>query len=204
MRKADPRIDSYIAKSADFARPILRHVRKLVHEACPGAEETMKWSHPSFLHGGKILCGMAAFKEHCTFGFWHKGMERVLGHDGSKADEAMGSLGRITNLEDLPSDKKLLGYLRQAARLNESDAPARPRPARQPAAPLAVPAELAAALKGNTAAAATFDRLSLSRRKEYVEWITEARREETRKKRLATTLEWLADGKSRNWKYETC
>lgn len=119
MAKIDPRIDAYIAKSADFARPILRHLRRLVRRGCPAAEETIKWGMPSFVHNGKILCGMAAFKAHCTFGFWHKGMSAVLGEDGSKAGEAMGSLGRITSLEDLPSDRKLLAYIRQAAKLNE-------------------------------------------------------------------------------------
>ena len=150
------------------------------------------------------MCGMAAFKEHCTFGFWHKGMEAVLEKDGAKGDQAWGSLGRITSLRDLPSDKALLRYVRMAAKLNESDAPARPRPAGKKAAPLPVPADLAAALKKNRKAAATFERFSPSHRRDYIEWITEAKREETRRKRLATTLEWLEEGKSRNWKYENC
>lgn len=204
MKNTDPRIDSRIAKAADFAKPILRHLRKLVHEACPEAEETLKWGHPSFVYRGRILCGIAAFKEHCTFGFWHKGMEEVLAKGGDKGDQAWGSLGRITSLADLPSDEALLRYIRTAARLNESEAPARPRPVRKPAAPVRVPADLAAALKKHEAAAAIFGRLSPSHRKEYIEWITEAKRDETRAKRLATTLEWLAEGKSRNWKYEKC
>ncbi len=204
MKNGDPRVDAYIAKSSGFAQPILRHLRKLVHEACPDVEETLKWSMPSFLHGGKILAGMAAFKEHCTFGFWHQEMVAVLGPDGDKESTAMGSLGRITSLEDLPSDRKLLGYIRKAAALNESGAPARPRPARKTAAPVEAPKDLAAALKKNKAAAATFEKFSPSHRREYVEWITEARRDETRKKRLSTTIEWLAEGKPRNWKYENC
>ncbi len=204
MKNSDPRIDAYIAKSAGFAKPILKHLRRLVHEACPDTEETLKWSMPAFLHAGKIMAGMAAFKEHCTFGFWHKDMVAVLGSDGDKESTAMGSLGRVTSFDDLPSDKKMLGYIKKAAALNESDAPARPRPAKRSAAPLAVPADLAAALKKSKAAAATFEKFSPSHRKEYIEWITEARRDETRKKRLATTLEWLAEGKSRNWKYENC
>jgi uncharacterized protein YdeI (YjbR/CyaY-like superfamily) len=203
MKNTDPRIDSYIARAAGFAKPILKHLRKLVHEACPDVEETMKWSSPTFLYSGKIMAGMAAFKQHCIFGFWHQGMEAVLGTDGGKAETAMGSLGRITSLDDLPSDKKMAAYIKKAAALNESGAPARPRPAK-PAAPLVMPADLAAALKKNKPAAATFDKFSPSHRKEYIEWITEARRDETRQKRLSTTLEWLAEGKTRNWKYENC
>jgi uncharacterized protein YdeI (YjbR/CyaY-like superfamily) len=204
MKNSDPRVDAYIAKSAEFARPILKHLRKLVHEACPDAEETLKWSMPAFLHGGKIMAGMAAFKGHCTFGFWHKDMVAVLGPDGDKESTAMGSLGRIANLEDLPSDRAMLRYIRKAVALNESNVPARPRPVKRLAAPLAVPEDLAAALKKDRAAAATFEKFSPSHRKEYIEWITEARRDETRQKRLATTIEWLAEGKSRNWKYENC
>ncbi len=204
MKKTDPRIDAYIAKAADFAKPVLRHLRKLVHKGWPEAEETMKWSHPSFLYGGKILCGMAAFKAHCTFGFWHKKMEDVLGSDGAKAGEAMGSLGRITSLDGLPADGMMIRYIRKAALLNESEAPGRPRPGGKPAKARPVPADLAAALKKNKKAASTFDAFSTSHRNEYVEWITEAKREETRAKRLETTLEWLAEGKSRNWKYEKC
>jgi uncharacterized protein YdeI (YjbR/CyaY-like superfamily) len=166
--------------------------------------KTLKWSSPAFMYRGRILCGMSAFKEHCTFGFWHKDMKAVLEKDGAKGDQAWGSLGRLTSLGDLPADKALLNYIRTAARLNESNVPARPRPVKKPSAPLEVPPDLAAALKRNKAAAATFERFSPSRRKEYVEWITEAKRDETRVKRLATTLEWLAKGKSRNWKYENC
>jgi uncharacterized protein YdeI (YjbR/CyaY-like superfamily) len=204
MKNSDPRIDAYIAKSAEFARPVLRRLRALVHDACPEAEETMKWSMPSFLHNGKILCGMAAFRAHCTFGFWHQEMAKVLGEDGAGADEAMGSFGRITSLADLPSDAAMRRYIRKAAKLNESETPARPRPARKRAAELPVPADLAAALKKNKAAAVTFASFRPSHRKEYIEWITEAKRDETRAKRLATTLEWLAAGKVRNWKFESC
>ena len=204
MRNTDPRFDPYIAKAAPFAKPILRHLRKLVHETVPDVEETMKWSMPSFVYGGKILCGMAAFKQHCTFGFWHQGITAVLSADGEKADSAMGAFGRVTSLEDLPSDRKMARYIKRAAELNESDAPARPRPKKGPAAPVAVPRDLAAALKKNRAASVTFEKFSPSKRREYVEWITEAKRDETRQQRLATTVEWLVEGKSRNWKYENC
>lgn len=204
MKKTDPRVDLHIQKAAPFARPILRHLRKLVHEACPEAEETIKWRSPTFVYKGKMLCGMASFQEHCTFGFWHQGMEEVLGADGAKAGEAMGSLGRITSLDDLPSDRAMARYIRKAMALTDSAAPARPRPPRTASAPPEVPDDLGAGLAQNAAAAATFEKLSPGQKKEYVEWITEAKRDETRRKRLATSLEWLAEGKRRNWKYESC
>jgi uncharacterized protein YdeI (YjbR/CyaY-like superfamily) len=200
----DPRIDAYIAKAALFAQPILKHLRALVHKGCPPATETMKWSAPHFEHAGGILCSMAAFKAHCAFGFWHQGMKKVLGAHGARSETAMGSFGRITSLADLPSDKTMVGFIQQAAKLNESGAPGRPRGARGPSQELPVPAELAAALKKNKAAARTFAGFRPSHRKEYIEWITEAKRDETRQQRLDTTLEWLAEGKPRHWKYENC
>jgi len=160
---------------------------------------------PHFESAGKMLCGMAAFKAHCTFGFWHQGMAKVLGAAGGKAGSAMGHLGRITSLADLPGDQAMIRYVQAAVKLNASAAPARPRPAaterkKEPA----VPADLVAALKKNKAAAGTFADFSPSHRREYIEWIVEAKREETRQKRLATTLAWLAEGKSRDWKYQNC
>lgn len=200
--KPDPRIDAYIAKAAPFAQPILRHLRELVHTGCPEAQETMKWSMPHFTHGGGILCSMSAFKAHCAFGFWHRGMNAIIAKDGIDAEAAMGDFGRITSLADLPDDRKMIRYIREAAKLNESDAPARPPP--KPKQVLPVPADLAAALKTNKKAAAAFGAFSPSHRREYIEWITEAKRVETRQKRLATTLVWLAAGKPRNWQYLNC
>ena len=197
--KTDPRVDAYIAKSADFAQPILRHLRALVHEACPDAEETIKWGMPSFTYHG-ILCGVAGFKAHCIFGFWHQGTTKIIKQAGGKAEQAMGSLGRITSLADLPADREMIRYIRQAAKLNESGAPARPKPRK----PLPMPADLSAALKKNAKAAKVFKDFSPSPRREYIEWITEAKRPETRQKRVATTIRWLASGKRRNWKYENC
>lgn len=198
----DPRIDAFIGQAAPFAQPILRHLRELVHRACPDVEETLKWSMPAFVHRGGILCIMAAFKAHCTFGFWHREMIKVVGGDGAKSKSAMGLFGRITSLDDLPSDAKLLGYLKAAARLNESGTPARAATSRKPKPPPTIPPDLKSALKKNAKAAAAFEAFSPSHRREYIEWITEAKREETRQKRVATTLEWLTEGKSRNWKYE--
>ena len=200
----DPRIDTYIEKSAAFAQPILRRLRALVHRACPDATETMKWSHPHFLQGDAILCSMAAFKAHCAFGFWHQGMVEILAAEGVSGKDAMGSMGRITGPKDLPADAVLLRWVRAAAKLNASDAPARPRPKRGPVKETPVPVDLATALKKNAAAAKAFAGFPPSHRKEYVEWIIEAKRAETRQTRLATTNVWLAEGKARNWKYENC
>jgi len=202
MASTDRRIDAYIARSAPFGRPVLRHLRGLVHRACPDAVETIKWGMPHFDHHG-ILCAMASFKEHCTFGFWRG---RLL-KDGSGAlassAEAMGHLGRITGLDDLPSDAVLIRLIREAARLNEDGVRVPRSPRRKtPAAPPAVPAALSQALRKNAKAAGTFRSLSPSHRKEYIEWITEAKRPETKEKRIATTVEWLAVGRNRNWKYE--
>jgi len=202
MGQHDPRIDAYIAKAADFAQPILVHLRAAVHAACPECEEALKWSAPSFLYRGKILCGMAAFKQHATFGLWQGA--RIVAPDGSKRDDAMGQFGRLTKVADLPGKRELAGYIRQAMQLVDdgvrrpSTKDAKPKP------PVSVPDDLATALKKNAKALATFDGFAPSHRREYVEWITEAKREETRQKRLVQAIEWLAEGKSRNWKYQNC
>jgi uncharacterized protein YdeI (YjbR/CyaY-like superfamily) len=193
MGKKDPLVDAYIAKSAGFAKPILRHLREIVHKGCPEVEETMKWSFPHFMYKG-MLCSMASFKNHCAFGFW-KGKLIVPG----KSD-AMGQFGRITSLSDLPKDSVLLGYVREAARLNETGEKL-PRKSREPRKALPTPSDLVAALKENAKARRTFEGFSPSNRREYVEWITEAKTDETRKRRLDTTVEWMAEGKRRNWKY---
>ena len=205
--KTDPRVDAYIERSANFARPILEHLRKLVHTACPDVEETLKWSMPSFTLGGRILCGMAAFKAHCAFHFWHADMDAFIAREiGAKRDEAMGHLGRIASRAELPDDGTLLRCLAEAKRLHATGTSGRRRAAVTcaPKPELRVPNDLAASLKRNKKAAAAFDQLSPSHRREYLEWIAEAKREETRQKRLLTTVAWLAEGKSRNWKYEKC
>ena len=195
MGKKDPRVDAYIAKSADFAKPILTHLRKLVHQACPDVVETMKWSAPHFDYKG-MMCGIAAFKEHCAFGFWKAIL--VLG-DGFERDSA-GHFGRITSLDDLPADKVIVGYVKKAAKLNDEGV----KIARVPKAPrktLPMPGDLASVLKQHAAARKTFDKFSPSHKREYIEWITEAKTDATRQKRLATTVAWLEEGKVRNWKY---
>ena len=198
----DPRIDAYIARSAPFAQPILTRLRKLVHTACPEAGETIKWGMPSFMYRDKILCGMAAFKAHATFGFWHQGMEKLMAKEIGKTYDAMGLMGRLTGLQDLPGDKVLVHYIRTAKKLHDSGAPTRAKPKPKPALP--VPADLAAALKRSKKAAAAWVGFSPSARREYIEWITEAKRDGTRATRLATTLQWVAAGKPRNWKYQDC
>ena len=200
MGTRDPRFDAYIAKSAPFARPILAHLREVVHAACPEAEETLKWGMPHFMYRG-MLCGMAAFKAHCTFGFWKGAL--IVDRAGGKADEAMGQFGCIRTIADLPPKRVLAGYVRQAMKLNEAGVkhPARSKSA-APKKPLRTPPDLAAALRKSRRAAATFAAFPPGHRREYVEWILDAKRSETREKRLAQTIEWLAEGKSRNWKYE--
>jgi uncharacterized protein YdeI (YjbR/CyaY-like superfamily) len=200
-RTTDPRIDAYIAEAADFARPILRRLRTLVHQGCPDVEETMKWGHPGFVYTGKILSIFAAFKAHCGLVFWHKEMKKLLIAEGRSTVAAMGHLGRIEKMSDLPDDATLVRYFRRAAELNVSGAPAR-APARKARPMLPVPEDLAAALKKNKKAAATFEAFAPSHRRDYIEWIIEAKREATRQQRLATTLAWLAEGKPRHWKYQ--
>ena len=196
----DPRVDEYIERSADFARPILTHIREIVHDACPEAEETLKWGFPHFTYKG-ILCSMASFKGHCALTFW-KGDE-VLGA-GVASKGAMGQFGRLTSVKDLPTKKMLRSYLRKAKTLNEAGTPGPLRRRARSKGEVEVPEDLRAALKKNKKANATFEGFPPGHRREYVEWITEAKRPETRARRLATTLEWLADGRKRNWRYEKC
>jgi uncharacterized protein YdeI (YjbR/CyaY-like superfamily) len=192
MGKKDPRVDTYIEKSATFARPILKRLRKLVHQGCPGVVEEIKWGMPHFNYDG-IFCGMAAFKRHCTFGFWNRAM------DIGKKEEAMGQFGRIRAPSDLPSDAVIRGYVRQAKRL--ADSGVKVGPIRKAKKPLPVPPALTAALKKRTGATVRFKNLSPSQQREYSEWILEAKTDATRNKRLAIAAGWIAEGKSQNWKY---
>ena len=196
MGTHDPRVDAYIAKSAAFARPILERLRTLVHEALPEVGEDMKWGAPHFMHHG-MLAGMAAFKQHVAFGFWQG--ERVTGAKGTT--EAMGQFGRIASLGELPPAAQLRAWVKRAAALNESGEK-RPRPLRHPRPTLAVTPELAAALAKNAKARAAFDAFSPSHRREYIEWVAEAKTETTRAERLKKTIAQLAEGKARHWKYQ--
>ena len=195
----DPRIDAYIERQADFAKPILERIRAAVHAACPEAEETVKWSMPHFMYKGQMMAGMAAFKAHATFGFW-RGKE-VVGETGAERD-AMGQFGRIESVDDLPPTDVLEGLIRKAAALN--DAGRKTREKKPPKPEAETPPDLAEALAGNAAAQASFDSFPPSARRDYVEWVTEAKRPETRAKRVVQSVEWLAEGKRRHWKYEAC
>ena len=197
MGKKDARVDAYIAKSAPFAQPILRHIRQLVHATCPDVEETVKWRMPHFVHK-EILCGMAGFKEHCAIWFWKADL--IFDGDPRRREEAMGDFGRITRLSDLPSDRALSDYIRKAAKLNKAGIRKPPR-AKKERSKIAVPDDLRIALGKNKAAQKTYDSFSYSNKKEYVVWITGAKRSETRAQRLRTAIEWMAAGKPQNWKY---
>ena len=196
MGKRDPRIDAYIANQRDFAKPILSYLREVVHEGCPDCEETLKWSSPSFMHHG-IVCGFAAFNEHATFGFWKH--ELVFGPGVGRGD-AMGSFGRLTSLKDLPPKRELLGLIKKAMELNENGVKT-PRDRKGPRRAIPMPGDLKSALAKNKKAKATYEAFSPSQQREYLEWITEAKLEETRKRRLDQAIEWMSEGKARNWKY---
>lgn len=219
MSQTDPRIDAYIARAAPFAQPILEHLRAVVHAACPQVEETIKWGMPSFVYGGKILCGMGAFKQHATFGFWQGAS--VVGASPERSREAMGQFGRLTKVGDLPGKRELSKLLKQAMALIDargkkttgkpaankapagrtatSDVPA--SKTRAPKPPVVIPDDLAAAFKKNAKARATYAAFPVSQQREYVEWIESAKREQTRSSRVAQAVEWMAEGKIRNWKY---
>lgn len=199
----DPRVDQYISDAPAFAQPLLKLFREVVRTGCPEAEESIKWGRPMFLYRKKILYGMAAFKAHCGFMFFQPGVRKLLEKEGLKSDEGSGSLGRITQLADLPSKEDLLRYVREGLHLMDDGAPhtAPRKRSTRTKAPVAIPNDLAAALAKNETAATVFHKLSPSHRREYTEWITEAKREETRQQRIAKTLEWLSEGKTRNWKY---
>jgi uncharacterized protein YdeI (YjbR/CyaY-like superfamily) len=204
----DPRVDAYIAKAKPFAQPILLHIRELVHKACPGVVESMKWSRPFFEYKGVILSNMSAFKEHCSFGFWGVEISAILRKAKVLQPGAMGSLGRITRVEDLPADKEMLSLIRQAVAFVDSGKytspiAARNRVVKAPVPPIETPREFTKALKANKKAWAAFAAFSPSCKWEYVEWIAEAKRDETRDKRIATAIEWISEGKRRNWKYES-
>jgi uncharacterized protein YdeI (YjbR/CyaY-like superfamily) len=204
MAHKDPRVDAYIAKSAEFARPILEHLRAIIHKTCPDVRETMKWSFPHFEYKG-ILCSMAAFKRHCAFGFW-KGalMKDPHGYFNPPDKEAMGHLGRIASLSDLPPDKHLTAYIKEAMELNDRGVPlpSMRKDGKKAEKTIEVPDYIMKALRKNKMALKTFEAFSYSHKKEYVEWIAEAKRAETRERRIAQMIEWLKEGKARNWKYE--
>jgi uncharacterized protein YdeI (YjbR/CyaY-like superfamily) len=203
MPTTDKRIDEYIAKSAEFAKPLLAHLRQLVHQANPDVNETIKWGFPSFDYKGP-LCSMASFKQHCVFGFWKSRLlhdpEGHLSERANQGGEAMGNLGRITSLSDLPPDVVLIGLIKEASQLNEAGIKLQ-SPPKKDKGELEIPGYFTEALKMNEAARAAFDKFSTTNKREYIDWLNEAKTEETRARRLETALEGMAEGKIRNWKY---
>ena len=200
MGKKNNLVDVYISKSQDFAKPILKHIRELIHKGCPAVEEKIKWGFPNFEYSGSILCNMAAFKEHCTFGFWKASLLNKRGILIPSDQQAMGQFGRITTISDLPSDKVILSIIKEAAKLNEKGVKV-PKNKKTEQKELVIPDYFAKALSKNKNAKTTFDNFITSHKREYIGWITEAKTEETRNKRITTSINWLSEGKPRNWKY---
>jgi uncharacterized protein YdeI (YjbR/CyaY-like superfamily) len=201
MKNTNPKIDAYIARSADFAKPILEHLREVIHSACPDVQEKIKWGFPHFDYKDAMLCSMASFKQHCAFGFWKASLmkDKTLMLNAA-SETSMGHLGRITSLNDLPSNKKLISYVKEAMKLNDDGVKIeKKKPATK--TELKIPKVLTDALRKNKKASVTFENFSYSNKKEYVDWITGAKTAETRNKRLETTVDWLEEGKIRNWKY---
>jgi uncharacterized protein YdeI (YjbR/CyaY-like superfamily) len=204
----DPRIDEYVAKAAPFAQPILTHLRELVHKGCPGVQEAIKWSRPFFEYRTVILCNMSAFKAHCTFGFWGTEIGVVLRAANVLRDSGMGSLGRLTSVKDLPPDKQLLAWIRQAAAFVDSGRhtsmiAARRSVVKPKKATLVTPEEFTSALEKSRRAAAAFAAFSPSCKREYIEWIAGAKRPETRVKRITAAIELIEQGKQLHWQYQT-
>ena len=199
MGTKDARVDAYIERAAPFARPILKRLRKAVHAGCPEVDETIKWGMPAFEYKGP-LCGMAAFKAHAVFGFWkHSLLLKGKASPAKSTERAMGSFGKMASTDDLPSDRTLVALVKRAVKLNEKGI--KVVRVRKPKAPIATPPDLLSALRRNRTALQTFQAFSPSHRREYVEWIVEAKRDETRRRRIETAVEWMARGRAMNWKY---
>ncbi|MES2430387.1 MAG: YdeI/OmpD-associated family protein [Bacteroidota bacterium] len=200
--KRTKEFDAYIAKSADFAKPILNHLRNLVHETCPDVEEKLKWSMPHFDYKQSPLCHMASFKQHAAFGFWKASLmkDKTL-LEAAQSETAMGHLGKITSLKDLPSDKKIIGWIKEAMKLNDAGVKVSKKTT-SAKDEIETPDYFTKALKKNKKALATFEAFSPSAKREYLEWVTSAKTDETKISRLTQAIEWMAEGKKRNWKYE--
>lgn len=202
MPTKDKRIDAYIAKAQPFAQPVMKKLRELVHKACPEVTETIKWGMPSFEYKGPMF-GFAAFKQHCVGGFWKSQLlndpKGLLGERKNQGGEAMGNLGRMTSIKDLPPDKAIIDFVKQHMKLNDEGIKVEKK--LKPKKELVIPGELTSALSRNKKAKTTFENFSPSQKRDYAEWITEAKTDETKEKRLDTAIEWMAEGKPRHWKY---
>ena len=202
MGSYSPQIDQFILKSQPFAQPILNHLRALIHAACPEVEEKLKWGMPFFDYRGEMMCHIAAFKQHCAFGFWKSALMKdplLMAH--AKEEKAMGHLGKIQSMQDLPSDSKIVKWVREAMKLNDQGIKLPPK-SKAIKSEITVPDDLKSALKKNVAARKTFDQFTLACRREYLDWITEAKRPETRQRRIEQAIAWMAECKKRNWKFE--
>jgi uncharacterized protein YdeI (YjbR/CyaY-like superfamily) len=195
MPKTDKRVDAYIAKAPDFAKPILKQIRQTVHEACPDCEETLKWSAPAFMHNGIVLI-MASFKEYAAINFWRSAL--ILAD--ARVEGSAGDLGKLRTVADLPPKKKFVGYIKKAVELNATGTTV-PKAPSKPKKALVMPDDFMAAIKKNKKAVAGYEKFSPSHQREYIEWITDAKGEDTRLRRIAQAVEWMAEGKPRNWKY---
>ncbi len=201
MRNKNNRIDEYIENAADFAKPVMHHLRELIHIACPDVIANIKWSTPSFEYKG-LLCGFGAYKNYCMFGFWKSSLmadpnNLLKAHGG----ESMGNFGKITRLADLPDDAVIIAYIKEAMLLNDKRIQLPPKPKNVIKKELIIPEILTKALRQNKTAQLAFEKFSPSHKREYAEWISEAKTEATQQKRITQTIEWLQEGKSRNWKY---
>ncbi|HRX86604.1 MAG TPA: YdeI/OmpD-associated family protein [Phycisphaerae bacterium] len=213
MSQHNPKVDAYIAKAPEYAQPILTRIRTLFHRACPEITEEMKWNAPHFTHHG-LVAGMVAFKQHIRFGFWKGKLLAASDPAFAEMGDSDMSAGKFSKVAELPSDRKLTAMIKAAVKFNAEAAASKSTPAKKSAKAAAkkkkvartvtVPPDLRAALSKNKKAQATFDAFSYSHKKEYVEWINEAKRDETRQRRLAQAITWLSEGKSRNWKYTNC
>ena len=207
MGKKLERVDEYIAKVAPFAQPILTHIRELIHLACPDVEEAWKWSFPNFVYKGAVMCNIAGFKEHCSFGFWKASImpdpDNILSTDNRAG---MGHMGKLTSLSDLPSDEIMIKYIQEAMKLTDEGKKVAPRAKATEAQKkeMVIPDYLIAELNKSPKAQEVFTAFSYSHKKEYVEWLEEAKTEATRNKRLAQAIEWISEGNGRNWKYANC
>lgn len=197
-----PQVDNFILKAQPFAHPILNHIRALVHHTCPEAEEKIKWGMPFFDYKGEMMCHMAAFKHHCAIGFWKASLMKdkaLMQHASSES--SMGHIGKITCLDDLPSDKKIIAWIKEAMKLNEDGIKVNKVKSTKDEA-IEAPAYFLKELKQNKEALKTFNAFTYSCKKEYIVWITDAKTETTREKRMSQAIEWMAEGKKRMWKYE--
>jgi uncharacterized protein YdeI (YjbR/CyaY-like superfamily) len=201
MSIKDPRIDLYIYNAADFARPILLHLRELIHFTCPDVEETIKWSFASFDYKDP-MCSMAAFKQHCAFGFWKASLMKDKSLiANAESESAMGHYGKITTLRDLPPDKKIIAHIKEAMMLNEKGIKLPPKKVTTRKKEIVAPDYFLKQLKKNKKALITFNSFSPSHKREYLEWIIEAKTDDTKNRRMDKAIEWMSEGKSRNWKY---